>query len=196
MKRRFGWCVGQVVAFLFATGAQAQSLNESPIILRSGAWDVHRTTDAMTDAVVCTAVYNSEFAVQMSENMLTIASPDGVKRVRLRFDNDAALPDRLATRSEIHNNRIEIDGADFAALLQSRRLRYEALTMNNGSVSGDINLSGAYEAHGNVAAGCAGNAIVMPNPPAQPADNCSAELRQRMADQGIPAANIDKICRG
>jgi hypothetical protein len=81
-------------------------------------------------------------------------------------------------------------------VLRSRRLRFSAQTLANGAVSGDIDLVGAMQAHSNVAAGCAGNPIVMPNPPAPPRDGCTPELRQRMADQGIPAGNIEKICGG
>jgi hypothetical protein len=181
---------------LAACGAQAQDGAEAPLIFRSGNWDVHRTVDPMSDASVCTAVYNGQFSIALSENALTIAIPDGVRRVQLRFDSDPALPQREATHSEMRNGRIEITAADFAEVMRSHRLRYEAVTVTHDIQVGDIDLNGAFQAHANVAAGCAGNPIVMPNPPAPPADGCTPELRQRMADQGIPLANIDKICRG
>jgi len=186
---------GQILALSITAGAGAQNLADAPLIFRSGNWDVHRTSDGMTDTSACVATYGTQYGVMLGENALTIAVPDGVRRVQLRFDNDTALPQRQATRDEVHASRIEIQGADFAEVLRSGRLRYEAVTRNNdATVSGDINLSGAFQAHGNVVAGCAGNPIVMPNPPAPPADNCTPALRQRMADQGIPQANIDKIC--
>jgi hypothetical protein len=188
-------CLSLVLGISVSTIALAQSLADSPMIFRAGVWDVHRTTDAMTDASVCTAVYNGHFDIALSENMLSIAMADHVKSVRLRFDEEQAQPVRAATASEFKNSRIEIGGGDFAELLDSRRLRYEAVTVGNLSVSGDIDLTGIYLAQGNVAAGCAGNPIVMSMPPPPAADKCTPELRQRMADNGIPAANIDQICR-
>jgi hypothetical protein len=195
MSTRAWHCLSLVFCVLGSTSSLAQSLSDSPVILRSGAWDVHRTQDAMSDATVCTGVYNGQFDIALAENMLSIAVADRVKSVRLRFDEEAAQPVRAATRSELKNSRIEITGRDFAALLNSRRLRYEAVTLGDLSVSGDLDLAGIYVAHGNVVAGCAGNPIVMSMPPAPAADKCTPELRQRMTDNGIPQPNIDQICR-
>lgn len=181
---------------LAVAGAQAQNVGDAPIIFRVGHWSVHRTVDAMNDATVCTAVYDGQNGTQLRENALDIDVGDGLRRVQLRFDDDPALPQREASHSEMRNGRIEIGGADFAEVLRSRRLRFSAQTVANDAISGDIDLVGALQAHSNVAAGCAGNPIVMPNPPAPPRDGCTPELRQRMTDQGIPAANIDKICSG
>ena len=195
MNLRAWRCACLFVPFLAGSGAAAESLAESPIILRSGSWDVHRSQDPMSDATVCTGVYNGRFEIQLGENSLTIAMPDRIRDVRLRFDEDRAQPARAATRSEIHNNRIEIDASDFATALNAHRLRYAATTFGGPSIDGDIDLSGIYVAHGNIRAGCAGNPIVMSMPPAPAPDKCTPELRQRMADNGIPAANIDQICR-
>jgi hypothetical protein len=184
-----------VLCIVLAGAAHAQALPDSPVILRSGSWDVHRTHDAMSDATLCTGIYNGRFEIQLSDNALTIGVPDRIKSVRLRFDDAAAQAPRAATRSEWHNSRIEIAGAEFAEALNSHRLRYEAVTSGDLTVAGDLDLSGIYVAHGNIRAGCAGNPIVMSMPPAPPADKCTAELRQRMSDSGIPAANIEQICR-
>ena len=201
MNRRPGTWLGFVSLSAIAFGsllasavAGAQSIEQSPVIFRSGAWDVHRTQDIMNDGSVCTAVYKNQFGIQLSANALTIASPDGVKRVRLRFDAEDPQAQRPATHDEMRYNRIQVDGHEFAELLDSRRLRYEVVTATNDVINGDIDLSGAFQAHDNVAAGCAGNPIDTPKPAASGA--CTPELRQRMADQGIPPANIDKICSG
>src|SRR5450432_1489799 len=85
--------------FAAATCASAQSLAESPIIFRSGQWEVHRVTNAMTDATVCTGVSKGRFDIQLDENTLTIAVADGVKDVQLRFDNEAPKPVRPASKS-------------------------------------------------------------------------------------------------
>lgn len=186
-------CAGLLVCACAASAA-AQSLSDSPIVLQSGAWAVHRIQDPMTDASVCLATYGHQDGVQLGAGMFSITTIEPVKKVQLRFDDDSAQSARAATHSEFKNNRIEITGSDFSTLLDSRRLRYEATTISNATLSGDIDLNGAYVAHGNVAAGCAGNPINTPKPAAS--DNCTQELRQRMTDQGIPPANIDKICRG
>src|ERR1700760_3610735 len=111
---RCGW-VGSLL--LFCVTAGAQSLTASPIIFSAGVWDVHRTTDMMTDATVCTAVYKNNFGVQLGENMMTIAIADGVKNVQLRFDSASPQAVRPATPSEFKNNRIEITGSDFSQVL-------------------------------------------------------------------------------
>src|SRR5476651_1728744 len=118
-------CLSLALGISVSTIALAQSLADSPMIFRSGSWDVHRTTDAMTDSSTCTAVYNGHFDITLSENMLSIAMADHIRSVRLRFDEEEAQSVRAATTSEFKNSRIEIRGGDFAELLDSRRLRYE-----------------------------------------------------------------------
>ena len=172
--------------------ASAQSLVNSPIIFSAGVWDVHRTTDLMSDSTVCTAIYKNQFGIQLSENMLTIAIADGVKNVQLRFDEGNANAVRPATPSEFKNNRIEITGSDFAELLDSHRLRYQATTGANGVASDDIDLNGVFQTHDNVRAGCAGNPVAKSAPATR--DACSAGVRNRMAQKGIAAQDIQDIC--
>ncbi|MEP6485476.1 MAG: hypothetical protein ABJB01_13585 [Rudaea sp.] len=183
-----------LVTLFFAGVAAAQSLNNSPIIFSSGVWDVHRTTDAMTDATVCTSIYKNQFGIQLGENMLTIAIADGVKNVQLRFDEAAAKPLRLATKSEFQNNRIEVTASDFAELIDSRRLRYQVTTGTNDTASGDIDLNGVFQTHDNVRAGCAGNPIAAPEHSAAMVDTCTPGLRDRMSRKGIAPQDIQDIC--
>ena len=186
--------IGSFVAIgilLTSTLANAQALQNSPIIFHSGQWDVHRTRDAMTDATVCTGVYRDQYSVQLSENMLVIALSDGVKEVQLRFDDADALPPRKGSPSEFKNGRIEITGSDFTQVLDSKRLRYEAQTVTNGTMSGDINLDGVFQVHGNVAAGCSGNPIAVAK---AATDGCTTAMRDRMMQKGIAARDIDDIC--
>jgi hypothetical protein len=175
-----------------AIAGHAQSLTSSPVIFRSGAWEVHRTTDGMTDATVCTAIYKNNFGVQLSDTMLTIAVPDGVKDVQLRFDNADPQAVRAATRSEFQNNRVEITGGDFHQVIDSNRLRYQVTTAANSVVTGDIDLGGAFQTHDNVRAGCAGNAIASTSAPTS--DACTPALRDRMSHKGIAAQDIEEIC--
>ena len=181
-------------ASLVACGvvAHAQSLTSSPVIFRSGAWEVHRSTDAMSDAAVCTAIYKNNFGVQLGENMLTIAVPDGVKNVQLRFDNGDPQAVRDATHSEFQNSRVEITGNDFHQVIDSSQLRYQVTTAANSVVTGDIDLNGVFQTHDNVRAGCAGSAIASANVPAS--DACTPALRDRMSRKGIAPQDIEEIC--
>ncbi len=186
---RRGWVCSLVV---FCATAGAQSLTSSPIIFSAGVWDVHRTTDAMTDATVCTAVYKNNFGVQVGENIMTIAIADGVKNVQLRFDTANPGPVRPATPSEFKNNRIEITGSDFAQMLDSRRMRYQATTATNSTASGEIDLDGVFQTHDNVRAGCAGSPVAKSTPATREA--CSKDVRDRMAQKGIAPQDIQDIC--
>jgi hypothetical protein len=172
--------------------SHAQSLTASPIIFSAGVWDVHRTTDMMSDATVCTAIYKNNFGVQLGESMLTIAIADGVKNVQLRIDDADAQAVRPATPSEFKNNRIEITGRDFAEVLDSRRLRYQVTTGTNSTASGEIDLNGVFQTHDNVRAGCAGSPVTKVAPAT--ADTCSPGVRDRMAQKGIAPQDIQDIC--
>jgi hypothetical protein len=177
---------------LVCASASAQSLTASPIIFSAGVWDVHRTTDAMTDATVCTSIYKNNFGVQLGENMMTIAIADGVKNVQLRFDDANPESVRPATPSEFRNNRIEITGRDFAEMLDSRRLRYQVTTGANSAASGEIDLNGVFQTHDNVRAGCAGSPVAKSAPVTR--DTCSHGVRDRMAQKGIAPQDIQDIC--
>ena len=181
-----------LLALTVAAHAGAQSLTASPIIFSVGAWDVHRTTDMMTDATVCTAIYKNNFGVQLGENMMTIAIADGVKNVQLRFDSANAGAVRAATPSELKNNRIEITGSDFAEMLNSRWLRYQVTTGTNNTASGEIDLNGVFQTHDNVRAGCAGSPVAKTAPATREA--CSKGVRDRMAQKGIAPQDIQDIC--
>jgi len=172
--------------------ASAQSLTASPIIFSAGVWDVHRTTDPMTDATVCTSIYKNNFGVQLGENMMTIAIADGVKNVQLRFDRANPQAVRPATPSEFKNNRIEITGGDFAQMLDSRWLRYQVTTGTNNTASGEIDLNGVFQTHDNVRAGCAGSPVAKTTPATR--DACSKGVRDRMAQKGIAPQDIQDIC--
>ncbi len=184
---------GLVASLVFAcAAANAQSLTSSPVIFSAGVWDVHRTTDMMTDATVCTSIYKNNFGVQLGENMLIIAIADGVKNVQLRFDDADPESVRAATPSEFKNNRIEITGSDFAEMLDSRRMRYQVTTGTNSTASGDIDLNGVFQTHDNVRAGCAGSPVAKAAPVTR--DTCSQGVRDRMAQKGIAAQDIQDIC--
>jgi hypothetical protein len=147
------------VPLLASTGAAAENLAGSPVIFRSGDWAVHRTRDAMTDKNLCTAIYKSDYGIQLGSHSLTIAVADGLKSVTLRFDDDSAREMRLPKRSERAVSAVNIEGADFQRLQQSSRLRYRVLTGGDNVVEGDIDLSGVKDAYRNIESGCLGEPI-------------------------------------
>jgi hypothetical protein len=178
-----------------AQNTQAADLARSPIILRNGDWAVHRSHDALTDAKVCTGIYKENFNIQLSANALIIAIPDSVQSVRLRFDDDEAQDLRLAKGSERAIGAINISGADYRRLLQSKRLRYAATTGSGSLVNGDIDLNGVNIIRSNIEAGCFGEPIDAPTAqPAAASPECSDGARARMAQKGISAQDIVTIC--
>ncbi len=181
----------------FAVDAYAGDLANSPVILRNGDWSVHRTHDPMTDAKVCTGVYKDNYDIQLSATALLISIPDGLKSVRLRFDNEDAEELRLPRNSERAISAININGADYQRLLRSKRLRFEALTLTDNVVNGDLDLNGVNIIRSNIEAGCFGNPINAPAaaataPPSAP--ECSDGARARMAQKGISAQDIVFFC--
>lgn len=181
---------------LCADGTTAGTLVGSPIILRSGDWAVHRTRDSMTDAAICTGVYKENFDIQLSASALIIAIPDGLKSVRLRFDNDDPEEMRLAKNSERAIDAINISGADYKNLLRSKRLRFEAQTLTDSIVNGDIDLNGLTIARSNIEAGCFGNPLNSPSAAASApkSSECSDAARTRMEQKGLSVQDIATIC--
>jgi hypothetical protein len=139
--------------------ASAAPLEDSPVVLRSGDWAVHRTQDSMTDANICTASYRDDYAVQLGSHTLTIGVADGLTNVTLRFVEDKARAARPPKRAERAVSAIDIEGADFDQLPRSKRLRYRALTANDAIVEGNIDLNGAMDAYKNIQAGCVGDPL-------------------------------------
>jgi hypothetical protein len=113
----------------------------------------------MTDANICTAIYQNDPAIQLGSHSLTIAVVDGLKDVTLRFDEERALQARLPKRSEHAVSAINIEGADFSRLLQSKRLRYRVLTATDALDEGDIDLNGAGDAYKDIQSGCVGEPL-------------------------------------
>jgi hypothetical protein len=139
--------------------AAAQDIGTAPVIYRSGDWAVHRTQDLMTDANICTAIYRENADIQLGSHSLVIAIADGTENITLRFDNEPARATRQPKRTEWSVSAIDIEGADFTYLLQSKRLRYRVLTSTANVVEGDIDLNGAKDAYNNIQAGCVGDPV-------------------------------------
>jgi hypothetical protein len=148
-----------LAATALPTLAAAQDIAAAPMIFRSGDWAVHRTQDLMTDANICTAIYRSDADIQLGSRSLVIAIAEGTENVTLRFDNEPARPTRPPKGPEWSVSAINIEGADFTYLLQSKRLRYRVLTSTANVVEGDIDLTGAKDAYNNIRAGCVGDPL-------------------------------------
>ena len=113
----------------------------------------------MTGANICTAIFRNNTAIQLASHSLTIAIANGLKDVTLRFDNETARQLRLPKRSERAVSAVAIEGEDFTYLLRSNRLRYRVLTLDDGLVEGDIDLTGASDAWKNIQSGCVGDPL-------------------------------------
>ncbi len=183
---------------LICVAHASDDLTQSPTILRIGNWAVHRTQDAMTDATECTGIYNNDYSIQLTAQALLISMPDGVRNVRIRFDDDAT-ESRLPKRTEKAVDAIDIRGGDFSRLQQSKRLRYEVQTAAGSIVNGDVDLNGVPLILGNIRSGCMGD----PLPPqvgqlaggtTATTQECSDGARARMAQKGISAQDIVAIC--
>ncbi len=151
--------LGLILGAFGSLDASAQSLLGSPVIFRSGDWAVHRIADSMSDRNLCTAIYKDNYDIQLGSRSLVIAIANGPKSVTLRFDNDSAREMRLPKKSEHAVGAVDIEGADFQRLQQSRRLRYRVLTGTDNIVEGDIDLTGAIDAYRNIQSGCMGSPI-------------------------------------
>jgi len=139
--------------------AAAQEIASAPVIYRSGDWAVHRTQDSMTDANICTAIYRGNADIQLGSHSLVIAIAEGTENVTLRFDNEPARPTRRPKGPEWSVSAIDIEGADFTYLLQSKRLRYRVFTSTAYVVEGDIDLTGVNDVYNNIRAGCVGEPL-------------------------------------
>lgn len=127
------------MALLFCFGgAAAAGLGEPVQII--GPWHVLKDKDPMTDAVNCTAIYQGNFQVQISLQYLAIGlrGRGGISGYTLRLDDRPAGDMKLASNIEKRVGAALIEGDDFAALLQAKRVRFQALTALSTLVNEDL----------------------------------------------------------
>lgn len=141
MKFRFTLII--TISLLLFSGSIQAGLSTDPIVFRSGAWSVHKSVDAMTDKVSCTGIYKKQYGIQLTDNALYLNVRGGVRGVTLRFGNQKAQGQRLATEMEKSIGSVIIKDGEFKKVLGSDRLRSQVLTYLDTLDNKDINLTGA-----------------------------------------------------
>lgn len=142
--------ISAVVALsITASAAGAANLAEAPIVFKSDDWSVRRTLDQMTDRPSCTALFRERYDIQVKPDAFYISTKGrgGISSYRLRYDDDVALPLKVASPLEKSLSAIWIQSADIPRVIAAKRLRVSALTLIGGSIDEDIPLNGLREAH-------------------------------------------------
>jgi len=185
--------------FTIALPASAD-LKNSAIAMKSGNWKVLRSLDSMTDKVQCTGIYKENYSIQLAQDELYISVSGGIQGVTLRFDEQAPLSMRLATKMEKDIRAVIISGTEFTQLTQSKRLRLQVPTLVSGLHNDDLDLSGLNEALQSISTNCP----VVPPPEkviekveqkvSLPQPTCSEILITKMKKQGLKEKQIRAIC--
>lgn len=134
--------------------ATAASLKDAKTVFTSGNWKVLRNTDSMTDAISCTGIYKSDYAVQLTKDRLHLSVPDGVRGITLRFGDEPARSTRLPDRMEERLSIVTLAADEFSDLLRTNRLRVRVLTLLSGLEDFDLDVRGIQAAVDNIQSGC------------------------------------------
>lgn len=138
--------IASLLAAAFTVPANAET-GFGEQIGQVGKWTVYADTNQMTDAKECTALFEDRAAVQYSGDSLAISlrGRGGIRAYTMRFDDNAALPLRLANEDEKGVQAAYFKGEDLANIEAADRLRIEIMTVIRGVVFEDIDLSGLPE---------------------------------------------------
>lgn len=182
------------VAVLLSIWSISSSANlaEAPVVFKSGSWNVHRTTDTMTDKTSCTGIYNNDFGIQLTDDTLFISIRGSLRGYQFRFDDQPVSQMYIANDTEERMDTIIIK-ANFKKTLGSDRLRVKALTYNS-SKDYDLDLSGIVDAVQNIRSGCPGepvNGVVASD---EETLLCGAKVVTRLKEKGVSKETIDYAC--
>jgi hypothetical protein len=130
-----------VVLLVSQTSAQAQ-LGE--VESKVGDWTIFRSQDPMTDKPSCVAIFKAATDIQLTSNSLAIGA-NGIRGYKMRFDDLNAGEMQLPSDIEKQVGAVILEGGAFQRIMQSRRLRFQALTYS-GVENQDIDLSAAADA--------------------------------------------------
>lgn len=130
------------LGLLLWAGSAAATGTREPI-QQIGPWNVLRDKDPMTDVVSCMAIYQDNFQVQLSLKNLAIGlrGRGGVSGYTIRLDDRPAGQMKLASQIEKRVGAAIVEGGDFVALLQAKRVRFQALTVLSTLVNEDLDFS-------------------------------------------------------
>lgn len=122
-------------------------------VFRSGPWFVVRSVRDGGKVVACTGFYRANRQVQLSGDTLIIKTQEEVKSVALGFDNQPPGAQRPLSAGERELKAIAFTGEDFTRLVNSRKVRIDAVTPH-GTMRHELELAGIAGALDNIAKGC------------------------------------------
>ena len=181
------------------------NLKDAQTAFKSGNWKVLRSIDSMKDTVECTGVYKDNYGVQLTNDTLYVSVRGGLESVTLRFGDKPARSMRLAEKAEKDLRSIIISGTDFTELIESDRLRIQALTLVGNITNEDFDLSTIKDVLDSIRGGCPVQVSAAPTenlekPLLTVSDKsiqptCSDVILSRMKVQGLKEKQIRAICK-
>jgi hypothetical protein len=150
----FGGFVNILVPIFLTIGALvsinlkgANSPKTSTKSVKGKVWTYKITKNSMTDAFEINCSNSKSKYVSAGEDSLIIDchTRGGVSGVQLRFDDEPALPMRLALPKEESIGVVWVENSDFEKALKSKRLRVSVLPVIGMTISEDISLDGLAE---------------------------------------------------
>lgn len=104
-----------------------------------GMWEVVKQVDGFTDELTCTAAYVEDNGIQATDDTFYVGISGGIRSVQARRDDNKPGKLYLPSTIEKRIGSVIFDGGWFDMILDSSRLRMQALTWANGVVNTDIN---------------------------------------------------------
>jgi hypothetical protein len=183
---------------LLGASTFAAGLKDADVAFKSGNWKVLRSVDSMKDTVDCTGIFKENYGVQLTGDTLFVSVKGGLQSVTLRFADKPARSMRLPEDLEKKLGSIIISGSDFSELLESDRLRVQAMTLVRGIATEDFELVGIKDALESIRSGCpvqpkTSAPHVVEKPSA--VSTCTEQLLSRMKAQGLRESQIQAICK-
>ena len=139
-----------VVGLLVSSAAlAADDISLGKEVFKSRNWSVRQTPDGMTGVMSCTGLYQHKYIVQLTGDALylSLAPSGGFRSYTARFDDEPASADRPASPHEGAIQSIALTGADFAKVLNSKRVQLQVTTSGPRPEAHEIDLSDIGPAH-------------------------------------------------
>jgi hypothetical protein len=173
----------------------AQSSKSTVKTLTTGNWSVERGVDTMSDKIICTGFHNLSRSAQLSSDRMYVVVSGGIQSVTLRFGEKPARGLRLARKLEMDVGAIILEGAEFAEVSTTARVRVQVLTLVKGLFTQNLDTTGIDEALKHIRSGCpapTGNSKTHTAPAIKPL--CNESLTSRLKVAGVTAAQIAIAC--
>ena len=139
-----------IVGLLACNVSFSADLNAGKMVFKSGDWSVLQTPDLMTGKKSCTALYRDAYQVLLTDDglFISLAASGGLKKYSVRFDDEPASEDRLASSFEKDIQSIAFKHDDYLRVLASKKLRVHVLTAGDQMVDENIDLTAIGLVHG------------------------------------------------